>query len=85
MPDDDRSRDLTAAQLLDSLEALGRAVVNLNAHGKQIRIAVVPDGLWLEGFDHHRGAFSRLIPTRAIARTPAYALAKEVEAFVLGQ
>ncbi|WP_298958668.1 hypothetical protein [uncultured Methylobacterium sp.] len=85
MRNDERASARSAAELLDSLEALGRTVAALNAAGRQVRIAVVPDGLWVEGVDRERGSYGSLIPTRDVARLPAYALAKEVEAIVRGR
>ncbi|RVU21810.1 hypothetical protein [Methylobacterium oryzihabitans] len=85
MRNEERPSARSAVELLDSLEALGRTVAALNAAGQQVRVAVVPDGLWVEGLDSARGSYGRLIPTRDVARLPAYALTKEVEAIVSGR
>ncbi|ACL61822.1 hypothetical protein [Methylobacterium nodulans] len=74
------SRALSASELIDTLAAIGRTVASLNAAGKQIRVAVVPDGLWIDVFAPGRSELSRLIPTHQVSRMAPYAIAREIEA-----
>ncbi|GJD47522.1 hypothetical protein OPKNFCMD_0230 [Methylobacterium crusticola] len=68
----------SAREILHSLTAIGQAVHRLNAAGRNVRVSIVPDGLWIDGRTGAGESVSELIPTADLHGLASYALVKTI-------